>query len=469
VAPLARRLAEYAASVEFESLAPETVHEVKRRVLDSFGCAFGAYDSEVARIARAVGTGAECRPGAGLIGVRHAALPPLAAFANGAMVRYLDFNDTYLSLEPAHPSDNIPACFAAAEAAGADGRALVAAIALAYEVQCRLADAASIRARGWDHVTYGCFSTALAAGKLMGLDAARLEQAVNLAGVNAAAMRQTRVGQLSMWKGCAFANAARQGLFAAWLAKEGMTGPNEIFEGPMGFFRQVSGPFELAVESWGPPSMINRTSIKFWPAEYHSQSAIDAALQLRGDLDAGHTPRMGRAVAAVRIHSFDAAVDIIGSEAEKWHPTTRETADHSMPYCVAVALIDGEVGLEQFSDARIGRGDVHALMQEITVLRDPELTARYPEGIPNRLEVTTTDGRTLVREVTYPRGHARNPMTDDEVAAKYRALAAAQLSDERAGALEAKVWRLEEEGPREVMAATEVPGPQAPVSGPAPG
>ena len=444
---LARRLAEYAAGVSYDSLAPSVVHEVKRRVLDSLGCAYGAWDSDVAGIARKVGSGAQATPGATVIGLQHNALAPLAAFANGAMVRYLDFNDTYLSKEPAHPSDNLPACLAAAEASGASGKDLIAAAALAYEIQCRLCDAASIRAHGWDHVTYGCFSTALAAGKLFGLDVDGLEQAVNLAGVNAAAMRQTRVGQLSHWKGCAFANAAKNGVFAAWLAKLGMTGPNEIFEGPMGFWKLVSGPFELEPESWGPPSMITETYIKYWPAEYHSQSAIDAALTMRPDL-AGYNIRK------IEIASFDAAVDIIGGEPEKWAPTSRETADHSMPYCVAVALLDGEVGLAQFSDERIVRSDVRELMQKIEVVRDAELTARYPEGIPNRLEVATWEGHTFVREVTHPRGHARNPMTDDEVMAKYRSMAAPVLGVERAEALAERVMRLEAEDPRELMAAT---------------
>jgi 2-methylcitrate dehydratase len=448
MATLARRLAEYATSVHFERLAAETVHEVKRRVLDSLACAYGAYDGEVARIARAVGIEAQVRPGASIIGLGYSTLPALAAFANGAMVRYLDYNDTYLSLEPAHPSDNIPACIAVAEANGADGQELIAAIALAYEIQCRLCDAASIRAEGWDHVTYGCFSTALAAGKLMALDVDGLEQAVNLAGVNSAALRQTRAGQLSMWKGCAFANAARNGVFAAWLASLGMSGPNEIFEGPMGFWKQVSGPFEVDVENWGPPSMINRTSIKFWPAEYHSQSAIDAALTLREQVrDPGR-------ISTIRISSFDAAVDIIGSETEKWHPTTRETADHSMPYCVAVALLDGQVGLEQFSDERIGRPDVHALMQKISIVRDAELTARYPEGIPNRVEITTAGGGTFAREVTYPRGHSGNPMTDAEVSHKYRSLAGLKLAADKVEALEQCVWVLDEKDPRDVMTAT---------------
>ena len=448
---LARRLAEYAAGVGFEALSPKVVHEVKRRVLDSLGCAYGGYASPVGEIVRKVGGGASSSPGATLFGSGKAdGFAPLTAFANGALVRYLDFNDTYLSLEPAHPSDNIPACFAAAETAGRDGKELIAAIALAYEIQCRLCDAASIRTRQWDHVTYGCFSTALAAGKLFGLDAKGLEQAVNLAGVNSAAMRQTRVGQLSMWKGCAFANAARNGLFAAWLAAQGMTGPQPIFEGQMGFFNQVSGPFELSPEIWGPPAMILKTSIKFWPAEYHSQSAIDAALQLRAET--GGPPD----VRELRIASFDAAVDIIGGETEKWNPTTRETADHSLPYCVAVALLDGEVGLDQFSEARIHRGDVHALMQKITIVRDDALTGRYPEGIPNRLELTLADGRTLTREVTYPRGHDHNPMTDDEVVAKYRSLARLHLSEAGVEALRGRVWRLDQEQPSAVMAATRI-------------
>src|SRR5688500_20266851 len=175
---LARKLAEYAAGVSFEALSPKVVHEVKRRVLDSFGCAYGAYAAPVGEIVRIVGGAATSSPGATAFGCgKGDGFAPLTTFSNGALVRYLDFNDTYLSLEPAHPSDNIPACFAAAEIAGADGRQLVAAIILAYEVQCRLCDAASIRARRWDHVTYGAFSTALAAGRLMGLPVDPLEPA----------------------------------------------------------------------------------------------------------------------------------------------------------------------------------------------------------------------------------------------------------------------------------------------------
>src|SRR5881398_3358894 len=238
-ATLAERLADFAAALRFEHLPAAAVHEVKRRVIDSVGCALGAWRTEPCAIARRVVARFSATNGATLLGTRHAAPPDWAAFANGCLVRYLDYNDTYLSKEPAHPSDNIPAALAAAEAAGATGRELITAILLAYEVQCRFCDAASLRAHGWDHVTYGAFSTALASAKLMKLELEKTRHAVNIAGVGCAAMRQARVGELSHWKGVAFANAARHGVFSALLARAGMTGPGPIFEGEMGFEKQL--------------------------------------------------------------------------------------------------------------------------------------------------------------------------------------------------------------------------------------
>src|SRR4029079_8821237 len=168
--------------------------------------------------------------GATLWGTGHKTLPELATFANGGLVRYFDFNDTYLAKEPAHPSDNIPAILAVAESMGASGKRVIQAIALGYEVQCRLCDAAALRPRGWDHVTYGPFSSALAAANIMKLSETKTRHAVNLAGVANVALRQPRVGYMSRWRPCAFSNAARNGVFAAILAQRGMTGPAPIFE-----------------------------------------------------------------------------------------------------------------------------------------------------------------------------------------------------------------------------------------------
>src|SRR5213595_2262100 len=376
-ATLAERLADFAAALRFEHLPAAAVHEVKRRVIDSIGCALGAWHTEPCAIARRVAARFNATNGATLLGTRHAAPPDWAAFANGCLVRYLDYNDTYLSKEPAHPSDNIPAAFAVAQAHGAGGADLIAAIVLAYEVQCRLCDATSLRAIGWDHVTYGTFSTALAAARLMKLGAEQTRHAVGIAGVTSAALRQSRVGELSHWKGCAFANAARHGVFAALLAREGMTGPAPIFEGEKGFQALVSGPLDARVGDWGKDRddnfMILNTSIKFWPAEYHSQSAIEAALKLRPQV--GDTARSE----TVLVDSLDAAVDIIGSELEKWRRTSRETADHSLPYIVAVALADGEVTAKQFGPARIADPALLALLQRVKVERHAGLSGRYPK------------------------------------------------------------------------------------------
>jgi 2-methylcitrate dehydratase len=426
---LAQRLSDYAANLTFDRLDPATVHEVRRRLIDSFACALGAWDAHAPNVARAICRRVTSEPAATFLGGSRPTLPALAAFCNGILFRYLDYNDTYLSLEPAHPSDNFAAVLAAGEAAGATGRDIITAAVLAYEIQCRLCDAASIRKNGWDHVTYGAFSTAAAAARLFGLDRERITQALNLAGTPNVTLRQTRAGELSEWKGCAFANASRNGLFSAMLAAEGLTGPAPIFEGEMGFFKQVSGPFTLAKLGGEQPGdtdfMIKKTSIKFWPAEYHSQSAIHAALELR--------PKIGdpRAIRAIDLHSFDAAVDIIGKDPEKWRPKTRETADHSLPYCTAVALIDGDVTLDSFREERLRDESLLDLVARIRIHRDPALTARYPRGIPNRLTVTLSDGRQIVAENEFPRGHDQNPMTDEEVEAKFRRMAAGRLDAAR--------------------------------------
>jgi len=435
--PLANRFADYACQLRFEDLPAAAVHEAKRRFIDSVGTAVGAMGADAYAIAKRCASRVQGQPGAGLLGGGQSSVE-WATFVNGLLIRYLDYNDTYLSLEPAHPSDNLAAVLSVGDQVNAGGPELIVSAVLAYEIQCRLCDAASLRKRGFDHVTYGAISSAVAACKLLRLDAGQTAHAIGLAGVANTALRQTRAGELSMWKGCAFANAARNGVFAALLAAEGMTGPAPIFEGEVGFMNLLTGRFEVApLGGDGRPFMITRTYIKFWPAEYHSQSAIDAALQLRPEVGDG------RNVSAIDIHTFDAAVDIIGKDAEKWRPKTRETADHSLPYCTAVALADGDVTLAQFEPQRFTDASLLDLVAKVQVHRDKALTARYPRGIPNRLTVTLQDGRRLVREVEFPRGHAENPMTDAEVERKFRTLVEPRYGKERADRILAVCWRLE--------------------------
>lgn len=435
---LAEEIAGWVANVQLDAIPEAAIHEAKRRVVDSIGVAFGAYNCPPGKAARVLCRRTQASPGATTIGMTHATAPDLATFHNGVLFRYLDFNDTYLALEPAHPSDNIAAALAAAELAGSTGRQLLGAIVLGYEIQCRLCDAASLRSHGWDHTTYGTMSAALLAGKLLGLNAEQLRHALALAVTPNVALRQTRSGELSMWKGCAFAAAARGGVFAALLASEGVTGPWQIFEGEFGIWKQLTGRFALPpfAGHTGDDWMIHQTHIKFWPVEYHAQSAVDAALQLRSVVQADQVDR-------IEIISFDAAVDIIGKDPEKFAPKSRETADHSMPYCVAAALLAGDITTHQFDDEWLQDERVRGLLARTTVHRDATLTAGYPEGIPNLIRVTLKDGSRHEREVRFPRGHARNPMTDAEVRLKFdKIVAESPLAPTAARAYE-ELWQID--------------------------
>lgn len=447
---LAERLARYSRWLCYEDLPGDVVHEVKRRIVDSLGCAFGAWNAPPCRIARDLARSVSDARGAMLWGTKHKAPPDLAAFANGALVRYLDFNDTYLSKEPAHPSDNIAAVLAAGETARASGQRVIQAIALAYEIQCRLCDAAALRPRGWDHVSYGPIASALAVAKVLKLSEEHTRHAVNLAGVANVALRQTRVGDLSMWKACAYSNAARNGLFASLLARGGMTGPSPIFEGEKGFMKLVSGQFELAplaAEKDRPQAgsfKILDTYIKHFPVEYHAQTAVEAALMVREELLKAEGPETLREITAVTIESYDVAIEIIGCDPEKWRPQTRETADHSFPYCVAVALLDGTVTLRSFEPRRLKDPVLSELMQNVRVSPRREFVGRYPEAMPTRLTVRTAAGREYVAQVDHPLGHPKNPMSDRQVEEKFLRLAKGKLEKKQARTLLDVVWHLEQ-------------------------
>ena len=434
-----KRLAEYATSLEFSNLSPEVVHEVKRRLIDSLGCALGAYRSELGKIVMRVGQKAESTYGATLLGSYQKTTPDLATFANGALIRYLDYNDTYLSKEPAHPSDNISAALALAEAEKGDGKALITAIILGYEVQCRLCDAASLRERGWDHVAYVSISSAILASRLMNMEFERVEHAIALSITPNIPLRQSRVGELSMWKGCAAANAARNGVFATLLAREGMTGPSEIFEGEKGFFKQVTDPLNLDIGAFGKDSgdfKILDTYIKQYPSEYHSQAAVEAALELRKEIEVEN-------IEVINIETYDACVDIIAGDKEKWNPKTRETADHSLPYCIAVALCDGAVGVGQFAEERIKDPELQKIMTKIKVMRNPEHNKQYPEAFPCLIEIKTKSGETFTKTVTYPKGHPKNPLTDSELEGKFNTLNSGLINDDTVNEIIDNIWRLE--------------------------
>jgi 2-methylcitrate dehydratase len=279
---LVERLAGYAAALRYEDLPADVVRQAKRLIVDTVGCALGGYGAEPAAIAHNLAaTVTSTRPATIMVSGRRTS-PDLAAFANGAMIRFLDFNDGYTSTgESGHPSDSIAAALTAAEIAGRSGKDLIVATVLAYEVFCRICDETDLKPLGWDHVTVGGIASLAAAAKLLGLEGRKLTEAFNLGVAPNIALYQTRIGTVSMWKGCAYANASRNALFAAMLAERGMTGPSPIFEGVGGYFKAVThAPFRLAaLGGRDHPYKILECSIKRFPLGQYSQTVVQAALE----------------------------------------------------------------------------------------------------------------------------------------------------------------------------------------------
>jgi 2-methylcitrate dehydratase len=272
----------------------------------------------------------------------------------------------------------------------------------------------------------------LGAAKLMGLTADETGHAVSLALTPNMALAQARRGNLSSWKGCAGANASRNAVFAAMLAKEGFTGPAAVFEGAGGLWEAI-GRFD-----WPLPDqpMIGETHMKSLPVCYHGQSAVLAALELRNRVNV-------QQIAEIRVDAYGTAVFMMGSDASRWAPTTRETADHSLPYCIAIALLDGKVMRTSFADARLRSPAVAELMRKVKVAEDPVLSVMYPEGAPGRVTIHMQSGETHVAEIRYPKGHVRSPMADGEIEHKFRELCAGQLDARRCDDALSALWQLE--------------------------
>lgn len=435
----ATRIARFVAALLAAPLEPAVARAVTIRLVDTVGCLLGAADAEPVRIAREVagryaGAPRPGAPGASMVGAPGVLPLESAAFVNGIAARFLDFNDIYLSKEAVHPSDNIPVALAFAEGFGRDGAALLRAILAGYEVHCRLADTVSTRAGRWDNVVLGAIAASVMAGSLMGLSIEQQAQAIAVVACSNVALMESRVGALTMWKAAAASYAGKAGAFAALHAAQGMTGPLRALDGTHGLFAQVTGPSDPAFFMPGDREFrVEHVHLKAYPAQYFTQPAIDAALGLRGPI--GSTP-----IRHIRVETFEFGRVAAADTPEKWQPRTRETADHSMPYCVAVALLDGTVGEHQFALSRIRADDVAALMQRIEVVEEPELNALYPGQVPACLRIELADGRVLEARVDNPLGHRLNPMSEPQVLAKATSLA--ELGGIGAGIAEA-LWQVE--------------------------
>jgi 2-methylcitrate dehydratase len=432
---ITKQIAAYASALSFPQLNAETVHAATQRLIDTLGCGLGAHDCQSTAIARRIAAGEAPGRYAGRVlfhGDRLTA--ESAAFINTTMIRNFDFNDRWPG---GHPSDALGALLALAGAMPVDGKRLLTAMTVAYEIFARLCDAAKLSHRGWDQ-GFG-ISIAAAAGicNLLRLPIDATANAIGIAASANMALRVTRSGELTAWKGVATAYAARYGLFAALLAAEGMAGPGHAFEGRDGLFANVTGPFTLAdFPTEGGAFLTPRVQLKYWPVEANAQPAVWAALDLRRSLPAAEVREIE--VFTNKFTHFE-----IGSEPAKWDPQSRETADHSLPYIVARTLVDGPITIASFADDKVRDPSLRPLMARIKVTVDPALEAMLPT-MAMRVIATARDGTVHRVEVVDPKGQPDNPMLDKDVEDKFSAMATPVLGAERCRRALDAWWRVRE-------------------------
>ncbi len=437
-------LAYYSCRLSYEDLDPKTVHQVKRTLVDTMGCAMGGFVSEPAKIARGMASSLTSNNPSRVLGTADYTSPDMAAFANGVMVRYLDCNDSYFSPGGGHPSDMITAVMALAGPMLSDGRTIVTAIALAYEVFCRISDQVVIGDLGWDQGIFSVIGAACGAGKILGLDQEQMGNAISLAITPSVPLAVTRSGELSMWKGCATAAASRSAVFAAMLAAEGMRGPGEPFDGKRGLWEQAVGkPVEIVDFPLGgsrkddDPFRINQTIVKSYPSQIHTQAPIGLALELAKEVSLAD-------IKSIHIDTYHTAASTASSEPEKWDPKTRETADHSIPFLVAAAFQEGTVTPGSFTPQGIADATKRATMAKMTLSEDKEFTANFPDQYNCRITVTDQAGKEHTAYTAYSKGHKNNPLNDSELEGKFRNFASGVLTDTQCDQALETLWAFDE-------------------------
>ena len=432
------RLVDFALGFDPARLPAAAVHAAKARVLDSIGCGLAAYFAPPIRALRRVAPDVTGSWSARLWGSGARTTPDIAALVNGSMVRYLDLNDAYRTLDAAHPSDNLPGLLAVAEARALPGRDLILALAISYEIQCRFTDTVPFNAEGWDQPVVGAVAAALGAGRVMGLDRDALGHAVALAIVPHLATYQTRAGELAMWKGCAGPNGARHGIFAARLAEEGMTGPYDAFEGVFGIWNQTlraPGTFTLPGPDHPGPFGLQQSNIKRYPVRDSCQLPIDTALDLRAKLD-------GRRAVKLHVGTYKSAHLGAVADRELWAPQTRETADHSMPFSIAAGLLDGTVTAETFERRRFLDADLLDTIRAMEVEILPEFSAATPALRNCRITATLESGARVVAHRQLSQAEIERGTPDDVLEAKFDGLVRRQLPETTRRAIVDAVWTL---------------------------
>ncbi len=439
--PITANIAQWATRLCFDDLSPDAIHQAKRFLLDSLACALGGYRQHDVHIALQVLDEIAGIGPATVIGTGKRVDPVSASLANALMVRVMDYNDIYWKQDPSHPSDIIPAALACCERAGSDGRELIVGIVLGHEFEMRFCEAAfpGIRERGWHHATLTAFVSPIVAGRALRLSWEQIQHAIGISASRHATLGAVTAGKLTMMKNTVDPMATQSGVLAALLAEKGYTGPEHVVDGKEGLTHCFGPEWRLAVltdrlgESW----RITQCGMKAFPTEALTHTPISAVL----DLVKEHDLKPDQ-VAKVHIRSLARAADIL-ADASKYDPRTKETADHSLPYVIAAALVDRQVTPLQFSPGKIMDPTIRAQLRKVAVVADPEIEKVFPQLQRVVVTIHMTNGCQFVRQLDYPKGDPRNPLTDREIEEKFEALAEPVLSEVGRKRVVESVWNLD--------------------------
>jgi 2-methylcitrate dehydratase len=432
------RMSRWAAGLKFEHLSQDAVHQAKRFMLDSIGCALGGYGVHDVKIALAV-LDEIAGPGkATVIGSGKRVDPSLA---NALMIRCMDYNDIYWKQDPSHPSDIFPAAMACCERAGTDGRELIVGLVLGHEFEMRFCEAAvpGIRERGWHHATLTAFVSPLVAGRALKLSAEQMQHAIGISASRHCTLGAVTAGKLTMMKNTVDPLATQSGVLAALLAEKGYTGPEHVVDGKEGLAHCFGPEWKLNVltDGLGENWRITQCGMKSYPTEALTHTPISAVLELVKGNDLKPDT-----IKEVHIRSLERAADIL-ADANKYDPHTKETADHSLPYVIAAAIADRQVTPLQFTDAKINDPVIRAQLHKVKVVADPEIEKVFPALQRVIVKITTTDGRSFEKQLDYPTGDPRNPVSDKGIEEKFEALAEPVMSAPARRKLIDAIWNMD--------------------------
>jgi 2-methylcitrate dehydratase len=437
-------MSRWAAGLSYPQLSQEAVYQAKRFLLDSVGCALGGFQQHDVKIALEVLDEIAGSGPATVIGTGKRIDPVSASLANGLMIRCMDYNDIYWKQDPSHPSDLFPAALAGCERAKSDGKELIVGLVLGHEFEMRFCEAAfpGIRERGWHHATLTAFVSPIVAGRALHLGWEQIQHAIGISASRHATLGAVTAGKLTMMKNTVDPMATQSGVLAALMAEKGYTGPEHVVDGKEGL-THCFGPswkLNLLTDGLGESWRITQCGMKAFPTEALTHTPISAVLEIVKSNDL--KPEQ---VEKVQIRSLARAADIL-SDPSKYDPQSKETADHSLPYVIAAAIAERQVTPVQFEMKKIMDPTIRAQLKKVEVVADPEIEKVFPALQRVIVNLTTTDGRTFSKQLDYPKGDPRNPLSDAEVEEKFAALADGVLSEGAQKKLKDAIWNLEKVG-----------------------